>query len=414
MTGNAKPWAERIRAERVARGLSQRKAAEQLCRIVGRDSSEVENMLRRWKAWEAGDNKPVDDNASGLAKMFNTVTAALFPPEPEANDGGLALLSETGLDTLEIVSRLQASDINQATIDGLRITVDKLCSEYSYMPPRELIVEGRQWLRRIVEMNGGRLTFAQRAETLELAGWLTLLVGCLEYDLGDRNRAEATRQAAMRIGTEIGHGGIIGWAYEMSSWFALTTGNYRGVLAAAEAGVEAARGHSVAVQLIAQEAKARARMRDTRGMNDALERGRELLETMPYPENIENHFVVDPAKFDFYAMDCYRKSGEDRLAVNVANEVIRVGTDFDGSERAPMRIAEARVTLGVAAARAGDLDEALSYGAQALNGDRKSMPSLVMVTKDLAGVLAERYKDEPDAREYLDRLNVIRADTYGR
>ena len=200
--------------------------------------------------------------------------------------GGLSLLSETGLDTLEIVSRLEVSDINQATIDGLRITVDKLCSEYAYMPAKELIVEGRQWLRRIVEMNNGRLTFAQRAEALELAGWLTLLVGCLEYDLGDRRRAEATRQAALRIGTEIGHAGIIGWAYEMTAWFSLTTGNYRGVIAAAEAGQEAAGGHSVAVQLIAQEAKAKARMRDSRGTNEALERGRELLESMPYPPNV--------------------------------------------------------------------------------------------------------------------------------
>ncbi len=38
-------------------------------------------------------------------------------------------------------------------------------------------------------------------------------------------------------------------------------------------------------------------------MRDALERGRLLLDSMPYPENVENHFVVD-SKFDFYAMDC--------------------------------------------------------------------------------------------------------------
>ncbi|MEV8204371.1 hypothetical protein [Streptomyces sp. NPDC079189] len=35
---------------------------------------------------------------------------------------------------------------------------------------------------------------------------------------------------------------------------------------------------------------------------------------MPYPENLDHHFVVDPAKFDFYAMDCYRLLGEDRFA----------------------------------------------------------------------------------------------------
>jgi hypothetical protein len=34
-----------------------------------------------------------------------------------------------------------------------------------------------------------------------------------------------------------------------------------------------------------------------------------LLESLPYPENLDHHFVVDPGKFDFYAMDCYRLVG---------------------------------------------------------------------------------------------------------
>ena len=50
------------------------------------------------------------------------------------------------------------------------------------------------------------------------------------------------------------------------------------------------------------------------------------------------------------------------MAENLANEVIQASTDFDGQERAPMRLAEARITLGVIAARQGDLDEAVSRG----------------------------------------------------
>ena len=42
---------------------------------------------------------------------------------------------------------------------------------------------------------------------------------------------------------------------------------------------------------------------------------------------------------------------EDNLAGNLADEVIRASTDLDGTERAPMRLAEARITLGVVAAR---------------------------------------------------------------
>ena len=38
--------------------------------------------------------------------------------------------------------------------------------------------------------------------------------------------------------------------------------------------------------------------------------GRRLLESLPYPENVGHHFVVDSAGFGFYAMDCDRPLGE--------------------------------------------------------------------------------------------------------
>ncbi len=116
---------------------------------------------------------------------------------------------------------------------------------------------------------------------------------------------------------------------------------------------------------------------------------------------------VDPAKFDFYAMDCYRLVGEDKLARTLAEEVLRAGTDFDGTERAPMRNAEARVTLGVTAAREGDLEQALIHGERALQGDRQSVPSLIMTSRELAALLKQRYSGEPEAQEYLTHLRDL-------
>ena len=65
--------------------------------------------------------------------------------------------------------------------------------------------------------------------------------------------------------------------------------------------------------------------------------------------------MVDPTAFDFYAMDCYRQLAEDKMAGHLAEEALRASTDFDGTERAPMRNTEPRVTLGVIAARQGDI-----------------------------------------------------------
>jgi hypothetical protein len=62
------------------------------------------------------------------------------------------------------------------------------------------------------------------------------------------------------------------------------------------------------VRLAAQRAKAWARMGDRRQVEVALDRGRYLLESFT-PHNLDHHFMVDPSKFDLYAMDCYRILG---------------------------------------------------------------------------------------------------------
>jgi hypothetical protein len=90
------------------------------------------------------------------------------------------------------------------------------------------------------------------------------------------------------------------------------------------------------------------------------------------------------------------------MAEHLAEEVIEATTDFDGQERAPMRMAEARITLGVVRAREGDLEGAASLGMRALEGDRKSLPSLLMVSRDRTKVLNERYPGETQSQDYLD------------
>nr|WP_257018921.1 XRE family transcriptional regulator [Streptomyces sp. TLI_235] len=393
-------------AERDARGWSQTDAIGALRAHSPKTLPEDPTMLRQWKRWESGEVVPSEFYQPLIAATFGTVTHALFPVAGR-RDGNAEIVAASGMETLEIVSRLQASDVDNATMEALRITTDRLCSEYALLPSAQLALEGRQWLKRVVGLQGQRLTLAQHREVLAMSGWLALLVGCVEYDMGDKRAAESTRRAALSLGAEAEHAGIAGWAHEMRAWFALTTGDYRGVIAASKAGAEVAAHQGVAVQLAAQEAKAWARLGDRRQAEVALDRGRRLLEGMPYPENLDNHFVVDPAKYDFYAMDCYRMLGENKLATALAEEVIRASTDYDGTERSPMRIAEARLTLGVVAARDGDLESALNYGEWALRGERQSLPSLLAVSRELASVVSEEYGGEPGTQAYLDHLTAL-------
>ncbi|MEU9516775.1 XRE family transcriptional regulator [Micromonospora sp. NPDC048169] len=401
-------WATRLRAERTARGWSQGEAVRAMRVHAAEQLPADSTLLRNWKRWEAGGSEPDGFYKALIAKTFGTVTAAFFPPAT-LQEADAALIAGTGMETVEILARLRSSDVSAATLEALRITADRLCCEYPYMSSEQLRVEGRAWLRRITALMDRRLTLAQHQEVLSLAGWVALLVGCVEYDMGLRRIAEGTRKAALTLGDEAGNAAISGWAYEMRAWYALTQGDYRGVIAAAEAGEAVAAHDGAAVQLAAQRAKAWARLGDRRQVETALDKGRSLLESLPYPEDTDHHFVVDPAKFDFYAMDCYRIAGEDRLAEMYAREVLRSSTEPDGTERKPMRNAEARITLGVVAARSGDLDQAVSYGRRALSGDRKSLPSLLMCSKELATILRDRYPKEPEAISYLDEVRALSA-----
>jgi tetratricopeptide (TPR) repeat protein len=409
MTDDRPAWARRMTNEREARSWSQADAVRAM-RVHAAETEKlpVDNasLLRQWKRWESGEVTPSDFYQPIIARTLGTVTHAMFPV-PSRRDRDTDVLALTGMDTLELVSRLQRSDLDEASLNGLRVMADSLCSEYPFMPAEQLLTEGRAWLRKITQAQDQRLTLQQHRETLGLAGWVTLLIACVEYDTGGRQAAETTRRAALSLGTEADHAEIQAWAHEIRAWINLTAGDYHGVIAAARAGTEAAPHHSVAVQLAAQEAKAWARIGDRRQTEVALDRGRRLLDAMPYPENLDHHFVVDPTKFDFYAMDCYRHLAEDKLAGNLAGEVIRASTDFDGTERAPMRTAEARITLGVVAARQGDVEQAVHYGERALAGPRKSLPSLAMVSRDLTRILRDRYLTEPVTVTYLDQIHAV-------
>jgi hypothetical protein len=300
------------------------------------------------------------------------------------------LIASTGMDTSELLARMRSSSINEASVDALNITVEQMCCDYAHSDARELITSGRSWLKDVTELLDNRLTLSQHRDVLHNAGMLALLVGCLEYDLGESAQAEATRRMALGLGKDAGVPGVIGWSHEMLAWFHLTAGNLNAVVPAAEAGILAAPSHSVAVQLYGQQAKAFARMGKREEVREALEKGRALLDKLPYPERPDNHFVVDPDKWDFYAMDTYRIVGDDSLAERNALEVISRSTNPDGVVTSPMRKTEAELTLAVIAARRGDIDEASSLGVTAMRDGRQSRPSLLMVANELDREIRQR------------------------
>jgi tetratricopeptide (TPR) repeat protein len=400
-------WAVRIAQERKARGWSQAQAVANLratYELANRKpAGSQESLVRQWKEWEAGRVRP-KHWAPYVAATLGTVAQDLFPVE---GTKPAQLLVAAGMNTAELVARLQRSNIDNSTIKAIEFTVDRLATEYRYRPVIELRAESQDWLREITLLLGKRLTYAQHGAVLAAAAKLALLVGCVEYDAGERVAAETTRRYALELGTELGHPELIGWAHELDAWFALTSGDYQRTIAATAQGIEAAGDRGVSVQLSAQAAKAWARLGNVRQAEVALDRGRRILQSLAAPTNPDDHFAIDATKWHFYEMDAYRNLGNDSLASVYAEEVLRVGVASDGTERSPMRNSEARLTLGLVAARNGDPAGAVAYGRQATCGNRQSLPSLLMVGGELVRSLEKTSRHHPDVAEFRHTLKTI-------
>jgi hypothetical protein len=243
MSEDRPDWARRITRERETRQWSQAEVITAM-RMHARPKElpDDASMLRQWKRWESGEHVPGEFYQPLIAAAFGTVTHAIFPATGR-HEGSADILAASGMDTLELVSRMQSSDVDNATIDALHLTTDQLCSDYPFVDSDALLVEGKNWLRRLNALLDRRLTLAQHREVLILAGWLALLIGCVEYDTGRRHDAETTRRSALSIGKEADNAEVSAWAHEIRAWMALTTGDYHGVVVASQHGLEAAPPH---------------------------------------------------------------------------------------------------------------------------------------------------------------------------
>jgi transcriptional regulator with XRE-family HTH domain len=129
MTDDRPAWARRMTREREARNWSQAEAVRAMrMHAPGNDQlPDDASMLRQWKRWESGEHMPSDYYQPIIAATFGTVTHAVFPVPPRC-DADSDVLAVSGMDTLELVGRLQHSDLDEATLTGLRVTADRLYS----------------------------------------------------------------------------------------------------------------------------------------------------------------------------------------------------------------------------------------------------------------------------------------------
>ncbi|RKS10029.1 helix-turn-helix protein [Nocardiopsis sp. Huas11] len=342
----------------------------------------------------AGKQRPSPALADAVDQALNARgnLAALAAGPPPSDD-----MDETG-DMLEFMRRAEASDLGTGTIDVLGAAVDQLCRDYPTAPGPVLRDRSKKLLKHALGLLERRTTLAEHRELLVHVGWLSALLGCVHFDVGDRLAAETARKMAHQLGDQAGHGEIVAWAYEITAWFALSEGRYQAVVAAAEAGRAHAGVSSGGVQLLVQQAKATAKMGDPHAHVLLVEAGN-MLAQLPATDQPEHHFVFDPDKLTSHGATAYTWLGWDEAAGEYASEM----ADRYQREYRPMRLATARLNLGILAARRGALDEAVHLGEAAFESERRS-GALTSWARGLLSELEGRYQGERLVVDYRERL----------
>ncbi|WP_083983868.1 hypothetical protein [Actinomadura hibisca] len=331
--------------------------------------------------------------------------AALEVPETELF-APLTSPAPADVEFMELVGRVDTTDLGAGALELLDVTVDRLCRDYPTVAPAELCRRGRAHLEYVLDLLDGRTTLNEHRELLVRAGWLSALLACSAYDAGDPATAEIARSTTRRLGEQAGHGELIGWSWEIAAWFALVERRYDDVVTYSEAGLRHAGASNAAVQLTLQAGRGYARMGDRRAV-EALRVGRTVLDRLPRPDHPDHHFVFDHDKYEFYCSTIYTMLGEDDAAEEHAREVVAQCRPGDGRLRWPMRLAMVHLDLGLVAGRRGELENAVHHGRTALEPSRRS-GDLLPRAAELVDRLNERWPDEPLVDELAEQVQSER------
>jgi transcriptional regulator with XRE-family HTH domain len=173
--------------------------------------------------------RPGSDDGSGPA----TDRAAADPGRLDDEAGAV-------VEAMELARRVEACDVGPATVNGIERAVQRLARTASGTPPEGLIPAVRAQRGYVGRLLAGRLTLGRRRRLLVAAGRLSLELARLHFEAGEREAAEANRDAALRLARQAGDLELAAGAVEALAAWALADGRFRDALELARAGQDLA------------------------------------------------------------------------------------------------------------------------------------------------------------------------------
>src|SRR6266508_5047903 len=168
-------------------------------------------VLAEWQVWERTGQRP----------LIEPLPPAEVLADPVHLTGrqDLVVVQEPDVtDVLELARQAEASDLGGGTLEMVDRAVDRFCREYPKAAPGVLVPRVQQRLRYLARLLEGRVTLAQHRHLLVASGWLATLLACLQFDLGDRDGAEASQAAAYTFARQAEHAELLAWTSGTCRW----------------------------------------------------------------------------------------------------------------------------------------------------------------------------------------------------
>jgi transcriptional regulator with XRE-family HTH domain len=222
---------------------------------------------REWQARPTAASRPAEDRAavprqpggraaadpSGRGTRHPPGRAGPAAPDPEA---------EAVVEAMEVARRTEACDVGPGTLAAIEQAVERLATAGAGTPPKLLIPAVRARRRYVERLLEERVTLGRRRRLLVVAGRLSLELARLRFDAGEREAAEANRDAAVRLARQAGDAELAAAVEALARW-ALADGRFRDALELAGDGQDLAPPASAAaLQLALDEAQAWAALGD--------------------------------------------------------------------------------------------------------------------------------------------------------
>ncbi len=281
---------------------------------------------------------------------------------------------------LEVMSNDSASTLPMVLGELIDHYTRTICS----MPPAEVYDELLTVRTHASRFLDAALSESQRREITLSIGWISCLLGIAACDMGAHAASYVWCGDAERRSQEVGHPELSGWAVLTKSLIAFYQGRaHESVALALRGQSDTSPGTMVHAKLATQEMRAAAMAGD----GDRTERARRYaaqeIARLPGDVKTSGAFSISPGEDPPYTATSLMLLGRHAEAVSATKSVIQTLYRPEAQQRGehPSSFARALLILGLAQAGAGNLDEAVAAGHEALAGSRPAWPTVTLAGK---------------------------------